>query len=178
MSTAASRRSPDGITGAAVVMGVASCGKTTVGAAVADRLGVRFIEGDRLHSAANIAKMSAGTPLTDEDRWPWLASIGAALRGEDGAIAACSALKKSYRKAIAAAAGRPVSFVFLSGGRALLQQRINARKNHFMPPTLLDSQLATLEIPGPDEDAVTIDIAQEPEAIVEAAVAFLRGKTM
>ncbi len=175
MSTAALPRSSEPFTGAAVVMGVASCGKTTVGVAIAERLGARFIEGDRLHGPENIAKMSAGTPLTDADRWPWLARIGEALKGDDGAIAACSALKKSYRLAISKAAGRPVSFVFLQGTRELLARRIAERKGHFMPPTLLDSQLATLEAPGRDEPAIAIDIALPPHEIVARAVNYLHN---
>lgn len=156
-------------------MGVASCGKTTIGEAIASRLGVRFIEGDRLHAPESVAKMSAGIPLTDDDRWPWLVRIGEALKGDDGAIAACSALKKSYREAIAKAAGRPVTFIHLHGSRELLARRIAERKGHFMPPTLLDSQLATLEIPGTDERAITLDIAETPEAIVVRAVDYLLG---
>jgi gluconokinase len=158
---------------AVVVMGVASCGKTAVGEALARLLDCRFIEGDRLHPAANIAKMSSGTPLTDEDRWPWLAEIGLALKGDDGAIATCSALKRAYRQAITKAAGRPIAFVHLSGSRVLLEERIRARKDHFMPPSLLGSQLATLEPPGMDEAAVTLDIAKPVEALVEEAKAYL-----
>jgi gluconokinase len=161
--------------GAVVVMGVTSCGKTTVGEALATALGARFTEGDRLHPPENIAKMSAGVPLTDADRWPWLALIGASLSGDDGHVASCSALKRAYRMAIADAAGRPVRFVHLHGSAEVLSERIAARKGHFMPPSLLASQLATLEMPDTDEDAVTLDIAQEPEAIVQAALAFLRG---
>ena len=154
-------------------MGVASCGKTTVGEALARRLGVPFVEGDRLHPKANIAKMSAGIPLTDADRWPWLAGIGEAMRGTSGIIASCSALKKAYREKIAETAGRPVFFVFLSGSRTLLEARIAARKDHFMPASLLASQFATLEVPGADERAIAIDIALPPEEIVARAVEFL-----
>ena len=174
MSTAESLRSSDRLPGAAVVMGVASCGKTTIGQAIAERLGARFIEGDKLHAPESVAKMSAGIALTDEDRWPWLARIGEALKGGDGAIAACSALKKSYREAIARAAGRPVAFIHLHGSRELLAQRIAGRKGHFMPPALLDSQLATLEAPGTDELALTLDIADRPEGIVDQAVMWLK----
>jgi gluconokinase len=173
MSTAVSRLSSRRFTGAAVVMGVASCGKTTVGEALAHELGVAFTEGDRLHSAANVAKMSSGIPLTDDDRWPWLAKVGAALQGSEGHIVSCSALKKSYRQAIAKAAGRPVKFIHLHGTRPVLEARISSRKGHFMPASLLDSQLATLQMPTIDEDALTIDIDQSPEAIVKAAMEFL-----
>ncbi len=145
--------------GAAVVMGVTSCGKTTLGEALAAALQVKFVEGDRLHPPSNIAKMSAGIPLTDEDRWPWLAQVGEALQGHQGVIASCSSLKRSYRDVMRAKAARPVVFIHLHGSRDMLASRIAARKNHFMPPSLLDSQLATLEPPGRDENVVMIDIA-------------------
>ena len=161
-------------TGAAIVMGVSSCGKTTVGEELAKRLGVGFIEGDKLHPAANVAKMSSGVALTDEDRWPWLAEVGKALAGTQGIIGSCSALKKIYRQSIAEAAGRPVAFIFLDGSRELLEKRIAARKGHFMPPPLLDSQLKTLEPPGADEWAVRLDIAQHVDEIVAEAAAFLQ----
>ena len=174
MSTAASPRCSEAFTGAVVVMGVASCGKTTIGQALADRLGLRFIEGDALHSPDSIAKMSRGEPLTDDDRWPWLARVGESLRGEDGAVASCSALKRRYRAAITQAAQRPVLFVHLHGARDALAQRISDRKGHFMPTSLLDSQLTTLEIPSADEAAITLDIADTPDDIISAAAAFLR----
>jgi gluconokinase len=154
-------------------MGVASCGKTVVGEALAARLGAVFIEGDRLHPKTNVEKMSAGVALTDEDRWPWLGQVGEALRGGEGRIASCSALKRSYRNHIAANAQRPVAFVFLNGSRTLLEQRIAARKGHFMPPSLLDSQLATLEPPARDERAKAFDIARPVDEIVEKACAWL-----
>ena len=175
MSTAVS---PRFFNGAAIVMGVSSCGKTTVGEALAAKLGVAFVEGDKLHPSANVAKMSSGQPLTDDDRWPWLAQVGASLKGGHGIIGSCSALKKTYRQLIIASAGRPVSFILLNGDKALLQQRIAARKGHFMPPSLLDSQLATLEIPGSDENAVTIDIALPLETQVAQALAFLDRKSV
>lgn len=159
--------------GAAVVMGVASCGKTSVGEALAARLGAHFTEGDGLHPRANVDKMSAGRPLTDEDRWPWLALVGKTLQGREGRIASCSALKRAYREHIAARAARPVAFVFLDGNRELLESRIAARKGHFMPPSLLASQLATLERPAADEQAKAFDIARSVEEIVEEASAWL-----
>lgn len=160
-------------TGAAVVMGVASCGKTSVGEALAARLGVAFTEGDRLHPKANVDKMSAGTPLTDEDRWPWLALVGQSLQGREGRIASCSALKRAYREHIAAKAGRPVAFIFLDGSRELLESRIAARKGHFMPPSLLASQLATLERPTADESARAFDVARSVDEIAAEASAWL-----
>ena len=154
-------------------MGVTSCGKTSVGEALALRLGVDFIEGDRLHPPANIAKMSAGTPLTDTDRWPWLGEIGMRLSGPDGQIASCSALKRSYRQALSNAAGRPICFIYLYGSRELLAERISKRAGHFMPPSLLESQLATLEEPGNGETFVALDVALPVAGIVSQAAAFL-----
>ncbi len=159
--------------GAAVVMGVASCGKTSVGEALAASLGASFTEGDRLHPKTNVEKMSAGIALTDEDRWPWLARVGESLQGREGRIASCSALKRAYREHIIAKAGRPVAFIFLDGSRAMLEQRIAARKGHFMPPSLLASQLATLERPAPDEIAKAFDIARPVDEIVAGASAWL-----
>lgn len=174
MSMAESPPCSEAFTGAVVVMGVASCGKTTIGQLLAERLGLRFIEGDTLHSPEAVAKMTHGEPLTDDDRWPWLTRVGEALRGREGAVASCSALKRRYRDAIAAAAGRPVLFIHLHGSREALSRRIVGRKGHFMPASLLDSQLATLEMPGEDEPAITLDIAATPGQIVAAAEAFLR----
>lgn len=150
-------------------MGVASCGKTAVGEVLASSLGVDFTEGDRLHPKANVEKMSQGIPLTDEDRWPWLSLVGESLRGDAGRITSCSALKRAYRDHITACAARPVAFVFLDGNPELLQRRIAARKGHFMPPSLLASQLATLQRPGADERARAFDIARSVDDIVAAA---------
>jgi gluconokinase len=161
---------------AVVVMGVASCGKTTIGEALANALKVPFIEGDRLHGEANVAKMAGGTPLIDDDRWPWLARVGEALQGPGGKIASCSALKKSYRGAIVAAAKRPVLFVHLHGTHDVLEERIAARKGHFMPATLLASQLATLEMPMADETAITLNIDQIPDEIIAQALSFIAEK--
>jgi gluconokinase len=159
--------------GAAVVMGVASCGKTSVGELLAERLSAHFIEGDRLHPASNIAKMSAGNALTDDDRWPWLAAVGQSLAGREAAVASCSALKRVYREAIAKAANRPVYFIYLHGSRELLESRIGARKGHFMPASLLESQLATLQIPEPDELALKLDIALSVNELAERAKVWL-----
>jgi gluconokinase len=159
--------------GAAVVMGVTSCGKSSVGEALALQLGAQFTEGDQLHPAANVAKMSAGIPLTDDDRWLWLGLVGKSLQGEGARIASCSALKRAYRDHIIAEAGRPVAFVFLDGSRELLAARIAARKGHFMPPSLLASQLETLERPGTDETARAFDIAKPVDVIVKESSAWL-----
>lgn len=164
--------------GAAVVMGVTSCGKTTLGEALAQVLRVKFVEGDTLHPPANIVKMSSGQPLDDNDRWPWLTKVGEALNGNEGIIASCSSLKRAYRDLITAKAARPVVFIHLHGSRQLLAERIAARKGHFMPPTLLESQLATLEMPGAGENFVTIDIAAPLDMqVAKASAALLNWKT-
>lgn len=155
------------------MMGVSSCGKTSVGQALAHKLNAQFIEGDRLHPKSNIDKMSAGFALTDDDRWPWLEMVGKSLRGNAGAIASCSSLKRAYRASIEKAANRSVYFVFLDGDRSLLERRIAARKSHFMPPSLLDSQLSTLERPESDELAKRFDIAEPVDVLVEQAAQWL-----
>jgi gluconokinase len=152
-----------------VVMGVSGSGKTTVAAMLAGRLHWRFEEGDNLHSAANIAKMSRGIPLTDEDRWPWLQAIAAVITswiadGQSGVIA-CSTLKQAYRRIIID--GKPaVRLVYLQGSRELIQRRMAARHGHFMPLTLLDSQFDILEEPTPEEHALVISIDHRPDEIV------------
>ena len=153
-------------------MGVSGCGKTTIGDLVARELGVRFLDGDSLHPVENVAKMAAGTPLTDEDRWPWLATVGAELAaaGPDGLVLACSALKRGYRDAIRAQAPETV-FLHLHGSREVLGGRIEGRSGHFMPATLLDSQLATLEPLEADEAGTVVDIAAPVEHVVAAALA-------
>jgi gluconokinase len=162
---------------AIVVMGVSGSGKSTVGAAVAATLGLPFIDGDTLHSAKSVAKMRAGTPLQDEDRWPWLDRIGAKLADAAqwplGMVIACSALRRSYRDRIRAAAP-DVRFVFLAGTKALIDARMAHRSGHYMPGTLLDSQLRTLEVPGPDEtDVHRLDIDLPVDDIVARAVHML-----
>lgn len=154
-------------------MGVASCGKTTVGEALAARLGAAFTEGDRLHPRSNVEKMTAGVPLTDDDRWPWLTLVGEALKGDGGHIASCSALKRAYREHITAKAGRPVAFIFLDGTQNLLERRIAAREGHFMPPSLLVSQLATLEPPAAEEHAHRFDVGRPLEEIIADASDWL-----
>ncbi len=154
-----------------VVMGVSGCGKSSVGLALAEALGARFIDGDDLHPEANKAKMAAGIPLNDDDRWPWLDLVGEAL-AESNTVVACSALKRVYRERILAAAPGTF-FVHLHGTRELLAQRMNARPNHFMPVSLLDSQLNTLELLGADEPGVILDIALPIDQLVAAAKAAL-----
>lgn len=158
-----------------VVMGVAGSGKSAVGAALAVALGAPFRDGDDLHPAANIAKMSVGQPLTDADRWPWLAMVGQALAAGP-MIIGCSALKRSYRDFIVQQAGATVTFVHLDGSRAVIEARLRARQGHFMPPILLDSQFAALEPPMPDENAITVSIDQPLAGVVAAVMAKLEGK--
>jgi carbohydrate kinase (thermoresistant glucokinase family) len=152
-----------------IVMGVSGSGKTTIGKALAARLGWPFEEGDDLHPAANVAKMHADIPLTDADRWPWLDKVAAWIDGWRQAgspgVITCSALKRSYRRFIAD--GRPeVRFLYLHGDQSLIAARLAARKGHFMPADLLDSQLAALEMPDPEEHVTSIEIGPPADAIV------------
>ncbi|GHE76596.1 gluconokinase [Streptomyces longispororuber] len=160
-----------------VVMGVAGTGKTTVGPLLAARLGVPYAEGDDFHPPENIAKMSSGTPLTDDDRWPWLDAIGAWAHGRAGrgGVVSCSALKRGYRDRLRAAAPGLV-FVHLTGDRALIEDRMSHREGHFMPTALLDSQFATLEPLGSDEAGVAVDVTGSPEEIAERAAGALASR--
>jgi carbohydrate kinase (thermoresistant glucokinase family) len=159
-----------------VVMGVAGSGKTTVAARLAERLGCAFQEGDALHPPENVARMSAGTPLTDADRAPWLARIAACIDGWQGrgtgGVVTCSALKRAYRD-IVVGSRDGVRLVHLSGDRALIGQRLGARRGHFMPPALLDTQFATLEPPAADPHTLVLDVAAAPDELVAAIVAWL-----
>jgi gluconokinase len=155
-----------------VIMGVSGCGKSSIGAAFAAAIGGKFIDGDDLHPDANRAKMASGQPLNDDDRAPWLVRVGLALHGDAGKIViGCSALKRRYRDEIRTHAGQPVMFLHLSGSYAVLAARLAARKDHFMPPSLLDSQFAALEPPSDDELAVAVDIDQTPQAILAELLA-------
>ncbi|MBN8890466.1 MAG: gluconokinase [Rhodospirillales bacterium] len=154
-------------------MGVSGCGKTTVARLIADARGWRFQEGDALHPAENVAKMSAGTPLTDADRWPWLHAIAGVIdawraAGVSGVVT-CSALKRAYRDVLIGARA-DVRLVYLKGDKALIAGRMAARRGHFMPPALLDSQFATLEEPGGAERPVVVDITPPPQAIADAVL--------
>ncbi|WP_374582288.1 gluconokinase [Pseudoduganella sp.] len=152
-----------------VVMGVSGSGKSCIGAALADALGVRFVEGDDYHSPANIAKMRAGVPLTDADRAAWLASLAAeiarAATAGQGLVLSCSALRRRYRDRLRAA-DPGLRFAHIHGERALFAQRMQARSNHFMPPSLLDSQLAALEPLQADEAGLTLDARLSPAELV------------
>ncbi|WP_191283314.1 gluconokinase [Pseudolysinimonas yzui] len=152
---------------ALVVMGVSGTGKSTIGRGLAETLGLPFVEGDDLHPPANVAKMAAGIPLTDADRAPWLDRIAAEL--DRPVVITCSALKRSYRDRLRAAAPDLV-LVYLHGSPELLAARMAQRDGHFMPPSLLESQLATLEEPSADEDAIPVDVALQPDEIVELVV--------
>ena len=161
-----------------VVMGVSGSGKTTVGAMLAGKLGWEFVDGDDFHPAANVAKMHAGHPLTDEDRRPWLDSIAAwidAVRSTGGhGIVACSALRRTYRDRLVA--GRPdVESVFLEGDEALIAQRQAARHGHYMPASLVASQFATLEPPGEDERVIEVSVEPPPAEVVVAVAARVVG---
>ena len=155
-------------------MGVSGSGKTVIGTLLARALGVEFVEGDTYHPPANIEKMSAGIPLTDHDREAWLHAIveriNRANEEGEGVVVSCSALKRSYRDIIRSAGGE-VQFIFLRGDQALIGDRIRARKGHFMPPSLLDSQFSSLEEPSTDEDVWVVDIHDSPDAIADSLIA-------
>jgi carbohydrate kinase (thermoresistant glucokinase family) len=162
---------------ALVVMGVTGSGKSTIGAALGQRLGWRYEDGDSFHPKSNVAKMSAGHPLTDEDRWPWLKAIAAEIDRQREAgqrvIIACSALKKAYRDILVH--GRDdIRMVFLNGSHDLIADRLSHRAGHFMPPDLLDSQFATLEPPSPEERPITVSIDAPVEVIVDRIVQQLQ----
>ena len=140
---------------AIVVMGVSGCGKTTVGRALARKLDARFIDGDDLHSDEARAKMKAGPPLNDDDRWPWLDRVGVALAEDADTIIACSALRRIYRDRLRAAAGPGLRFVYLEASREMMTKRVAQRKHHYMPASLVDSQFATLEPPAGEADVIT-----------------------
>lgn len=176
-----------------VVMGVSGSGKSTLAALLAQRIGCPLLEGDDYHAAASIAKMRAGQPLDDADRWPWLdrlgEAIGVAAAGEAGsgtagngsgggiAVSACSALKRSYRDRLSAASHVPLRFILLETRQEELTRRLVARAGHYMPASLLESQLAILEPPGADECALTLEATTAPDALCNLALAWLRTKS-
>lgn len=159
-----------------VIMGVAGCGKSSVGMEMQARLGVPYVDGDDLHSPGNVAKMRAGIPLTDDDRWLWLDRVAATLADQAPVIVGCSALKRTYRDRIRAGAGGPVRFVYLAGSRALIAERMSAREGHYMPVSLIDSQFAALEPPADDEAAFTTEIDRPLTVIVDAVETYLNGE--
>ena len=164
-----------------VVMGVSGCGKTTIAQRVGASLGWNVIEGDTFHPPANIDKMKHGTPLTDADRWPWLRAIAATIDAERAAgrsaLVACSALKRAYR-AILIGERADVALVYLQGSREVIAARLAARRGHFMPPGLLDSQFATLEEPGADEHPITVSIDRPAEAVAAAILDELHTRRL
>ncbi len=158
---------------ALIVMGVSGAGKSTIGEALARRLGWRYEDGDKFHPPGNVAKMSAGQPLTDDDRWPWLQAIADEIdrlsASGERAVVACSALKRAYRDILVH--GRDdVRIVYLKGTQQLIASRLARRKGHFMPPGLLTSQFKTLEPPGADERPITVPIDATVDAIVDNIV--------
>lgn len=157
-----------------VVMGVAGVGKSLIGAKLAEQLGLPFLEGDAYHPAENVAKMRGGVPLDDVDRWPWLEALGRDAARRGACVVACSALKESYRKRLRRHAPRAV-FVHLRGRPEVIAKRLAARTGHYMPPTLLDSQIATLETP---RNAIVVDIDAAPETVLARIRAALRKRRM
>ena len=162
-----------------VVMGVAGCGKSTVGADLAGRLGARFLDGDDFHPPENVAKMSAGTPLTDADRWPWLdrlcREMDAVVADSGRVVLACSALKRAYRTRLTEGSAAPPLFVHLAGSQALIGARLAARRDHYMPPALLDSQFAALEPLGADEHAFAASIDAPADQVTADILRRLKG---
>lgn len=164
-----------------VVMGVSGSGKSTVGALIAERLGWIFVDGDSFHTPEHVAKMHAGHALDDEDRAPWLARIAVWIQhrleaGESGVVV-CSALRRAYRDVLTRGSRR-VRIVYLDGDRALVSKRLAERHGHFMSPRLLDSQFATLEIPGPDEHPVIVGIDAAPVTVADRVVAQLAAEAL
>jgi len=161
-----------------IVMGVSGCGKSTIGTLLAERLQWKFDDADRFHPAANIEKMRAGTPLTDEDRWPWLHATAAFIDQMRGAgvhgVIACSALKRRYRDVLIGDRA-DVRLVYLKGSEELISRRLAARHGHFMPRNLLHSQFVALEEPGPDETPITISVEPTPPEIVAQILAMLKA---
>jgi len=158
-------------------MGVTGCGKTTVGIALAEALGIEFIDSDDLHPESNKKKMSSGTPLTDADREPWLQEVSKTLQSHESIVVACSALKKSYRSTISAGAPS-TKFVHLSGSQELIFARLSERSHHFMPIGLLDSQFETLEPLDHTETGKVFEISQPVDQIVNEVIAWLKGQSL
>ncbi len=163
---------------AIVIMGISGCGKSTLGHRLSEATGYRFVEGDDLHMPASIAKMSAGTALTDEDRWPWLERVADVLRdardeARGGRIVSCSALRRSYRDLLRSRVGERLLFVFPKVSIDIVQARLRNRPDHYMPTSLLDSQMATLEVPTPDERVLTIDGNASPAQSIDLILGFL-----
>jgi carbohydrate kinase (thermoresistant glucokinase family) len=157
-------------------MGVAGSGKSTIASMLAERLGWTYVDGDWLHPASNVEKMRGGTPLTDEDRWPWLKAIAARIEAlnaaGEGAVVACSALRRAYRE-ILIDRREDARLVYLEGNLPTVAQRLGSRDGHFMPPALLASQFATLEAPAANERPIVVSVTHTPAQIVQAIVTSL-----
>jgi beta-N-acetylhexosaminidase len=163
--------------GIILLMGVSGCGKTEVGRRLADRLNASFLDADDLHPESNVRKMAAGTPLSDDDRWPWLEAVAARLRGGSTTgwqVVGCSALKRSYRDRLRQASP-DLRLVLLQGDDATIRGRLEGRTGHFMPAALLASQLATLEPPTADEQPLVVDVAPPVDQVVASILAWLAG---
>jgi len=161
-----------------IAMGVSSSGKSTVGHSIARRLHVPFLDGDGYHPEANVEKMRAGIPLTDEDRWPWLERLANALHEaadkKDAAVGACSALKRSYRDYLTEKAGEPILFIYLEGSREVIGERMAKRSHEYMPTSLLDSQFSTLEVPDPTvENVLTVPVSDSVDKITRTVTKSL-----
>jgi len=162
------------------MMGVSGCGKTTVGRALAERIGCAFKEGDELHPASNVAKMKAGHPLDDADRAPWLDAVAGWIAEREGArewgVISCSALKRAYRDRLRRAGAERLRFVLLDPDEATLRARLEHRRGHYMPASLLDSQLATLECPDPDERILRLEGTGSVDEACDKVMAWLRSE--
>lgn len=162
-----------------IVMGVSGSGKSTIGEKIASELGLPFLEGDSLHPQSNVDKMSAGIPLQDDDRWPWLDKIGARLAdAQEGIIVSCSALKKSYRDRLRTAASAPVAFLFLDGSFEVLHEHMGHRTGHFMPVKMLESQIATLESPIGEPLVFRADVADPVKKIVAESLSWIKSQRL
>lgn len=166
---------------AIVVMGVSGCGKSSVGKRLAQLLACEFVEGDELHPLSNVQKMSEGVPLTDEDRWPWLDlvrnKITHAVNERQSIVVSCSALRRDYRQHLRRGQEQRLAFIFLDGTSELLKARMTAREGHFMPPSLLATQLATLENPSGEDGVMTVSIDNEVEQIALEAAARIQARS-
>jgi len=171
------RRQHSPSTGALFVTGVAGCGKSTLGAALAARLACRFLEGDDYHGPDNVAKMASGQPLTDVDRWPWLDALGHAaaqvIRSEGVVVVSCSALRRAYRERLRAVLADTATFIQLAGSRQEMARRLEARTDHFMPPSLLDSQFAAFEPLAADEAGLQLDAGRACSAMCDSVLDWL-----
>ena len=156
-----------------VVMGVSGCGKSTIARHLAEQIKASMIEADDFHPLENVEKMRCGEPLNDEERWPWLKRVARALKNTPApVVVSCSALRRSYRQCLLDTAGVPIGFIHLHGSGDVIARRMSSRSNHFMPTTLLDSQLSLLEPLDDDETGVVVDIGQSIESVVAAAVLY------